>query len=162
MRHAGWDQGELDRRAARRAQWRWRSPRLHFYERQELIISRRTSGTSGATAATRCAGSRLIRVAQRVGIPLAEVTRRVWPSCRTTAPEPGGLVSDCPSAGMTSWRTGSATSSSCATTSPTASAAAACRWTGCRLTNPYDTLAEHGPGAEAAPRTLARPPLATT
>lgn len=46
---------------------------LHFYERQQLISSRRTSGNQRRYRRDTLRRVALIRVAQRVGIPLAEV-----------------------------------------------------------------------------------------
>jgi len=46
---------------------------LHFYERQNLIISRRTSGNQRRYQRDTLRRVAMIRIAQRVGIPLAEV-----------------------------------------------------------------------------------------
>lgn len=46
---------------------------LHFYERQELIASRRTSGNQRRYRRDTLRRVALIRIAQRVGIPLADV-----------------------------------------------------------------------------------------
>lgn len=46
---------------------------LHFYERQNLITSRRTSGNQRRYHRDMLRRVALIRIAQRVGIPLAEV-----------------------------------------------------------------------------------------
>ena len=46
---------------------------LHFYERQNLILSRRTSGNQRRYKRDTLRRVALIRIAQRVGIPLAEV-----------------------------------------------------------------------------------------
>lgn len=46
---------------------------LHFYERQELITSRRTSGNQRRYRRDTLRRVALIRIAQRVGIPLADV-----------------------------------------------------------------------------------------
>ncbi|MGH3720548.1 MAG: redox-sensitive transcriptional activator SoxR [Pseudonocardiaceae bacterium] len=46
---------------------------LHFYERQGLISSRRTSGNQRRYPRDALRRVALIRIAQRVGIPLAEV-----------------------------------------------------------------------------------------
>ena len=46
---------------------------LHFYERQELIVSRRTSGNQRRYKRDTLRRVALIRIAQRVGIPLADV-----------------------------------------------------------------------------------------
>lgn len=46
---------------------------LHFYERQGLISSRRTSGNQRRYRRDTLRRVALIRVAQRVGIPLAEI-----------------------------------------------------------------------------------------
>ncbi|WP_026874145.1 redox-sensitive transcriptional activator SoxR [Jiangella gansuensis] len=46
---------------------------LHFYERQGLIASRRTSGNQRRYRRATLRQVALIRIAQRVGIPLAEI-----------------------------------------------------------------------------------------
>src|SRR5918999_1376099 len=46
---------------------------LHFYERQGLITSRRTSGNQRRYRRDTLRRVALIRIAQRVGIPLAQV-----------------------------------------------------------------------------------------
>ncbi|MET9022476.1 redox-sensitive transcriptional activator SoxR [Actinopolymorpha sp. NPDC004070] len=46
---------------------------LHFYERQHLITSRRTSGNQRRYRRDTLRRIALIRVAQRVGIPLADI-----------------------------------------------------------------------------------------
>jgi MerR family redox-sensitive transcriptional activator SoxR len=46
---------------------------LHFYERKQLITSRRTSGNQRRYRRDVLRRVALIRVAQRVGIPLAEI-----------------------------------------------------------------------------------------
>ena len=46
---------------------------LHFYERQELITSRRTSGNQRRYRRDTLRRVALIRIAQRVGIPRADV-----------------------------------------------------------------------------------------
>src|SRR6202008_5178280 len=46
---------------------------LHFYERQGLITSRRTSGNQRRYRRDALRRVALIRIAQRVGIPLADV-----------------------------------------------------------------------------------------
>jgi MerR family redox-sensitive transcriptional activator SoxR len=46
---------------------------LHFYERQKLITSRRTAGNQRRYRRDTLRRVALIRIAQRVGIPLAEV-----------------------------------------------------------------------------------------
>ncbi|PZF80459.1 redox-sensitive transcriptional activator SoxR [Jiangella anatolica] len=48
---------------------------LHFYERQGLITSRRTSGNQRRYRRATLRRVALIRIAQRVGIPLAEINR---------------------------------------------------------------------------------------
>ena len=97
---------------------------LHFYEREGLIASRRTAGNQRRYARDTLRRVAFIRMSQRVGIPLARVrealatlpadrvpTSRDWRGCRP--------------AGATTSRSGSCTCSGCATTWPTASAAAA-------------------------------------
>ena len=68
----GWDQKELTvgQLAARSGV---AVSALHFYEREGLIASRRTSGNQRRYHRDTLRRVALIRVAQRVGIPLAEV-----------------------------------------------------------------------------------------
>ena len=58
---------------------------LHFYERQGLIVSRRTSGNQRRYKRDTLRRVALIRIAQRVGIPLAEVAAilKLLPESRT-------------------------------------------------------------------------------
>ena len=72
MRQAGWDHGELTvGQLAERSGVAVSA--LHFYERQELISSRRTSGNQRRYRRDVLRRVALIRIAQRVGIPLADV-----------------------------------------------------------------------------------------
>jgi MerR family redox-sensitive transcriptional activator SoxR len=72
MRQPGWDHGELTvGQLAERSGVAVSA--LHFYERQELINSRRTSGNQRRYRRDTLRRVALIRIAQRVGIPLAEV-----------------------------------------------------------------------------------------
>lgn len=72
MRHASWDQGELTvGQLAERSGVAVSA--LHFYERQGLINSRRTSGNQRRYRRETLRRVALIRIAQRVGIPLADV-----------------------------------------------------------------------------------------
>ncbi|MGH4016801.1 MAG: redox-sensitive transcriptional activator SoxR [Pseudonocardiaceae bacterium] len=72
MNDATWDQKELTvgQLAARSGV---AVSALHFYERQGLITSRRTSGNQRRYRRDTLRVVALIRIAQRVGIPLAEV-----------------------------------------------------------------------------------------
>lgn len=62
---------------------------LHFYERQGLIESRRTSGNQRRYQRAMLRRVALIRVAQRVGIPLAEIAAALdsLPNGRTPTQE---------------------------------------------------------------------------
>ncbi|WP_158893818.1 redox-sensitive transcriptional activator SoxR [Amycolatopsis anabasis] len=72
MNEAGWDQHELTvgQLAARSGV---AVSALHFYERQHLITSRRTAGNQRRYRRDTLRRVALIRIAQRVGIPLADV-----------------------------------------------------------------------------------------
>jgi MerR family redox-sensitive transcriptional activator SoxR len=72
MDTAAWDQKELTvgQLAARSGV---PISTLHFYERQHLISSRRTSGNQRRYQRETLRRVALIRIAQRVGIPLADV-----------------------------------------------------------------------------------------
>lgn len=118
---------------------------LHFYERQGLIISRRTTGNQRRYARETLRRVAFIRMSQRLGIPLARVraalatlpTDRV-PTSRDWARLSAGWrqdlddrivhlqrlrdnLADCIGCGCLSLRS-------------------------CALSNPGDVLAEHGPG----------------
>lgn len=72
MRRPGWEQGELTvgEVAARSGV---KVSALHFYERKQLITSRRTAGNQRRYRRDVLRRVALIRVAQRVGIPLADI-----------------------------------------------------------------------------------------
>src|ERR1700742_3304454 len=72
MRQPGWDQGELTVGEVAEGSG-VAGAALHFYERKELTISRRTSGNQRRYRRDTLRRVALIRIAQRVGIPLAEV-----------------------------------------------------------------------------------------
>jgi MerR family redox-sensitive transcriptional activator SoxR len=72
MNRPRWDQAELTvGQAAERSGVAVSA--LHFYERQRLISSRRTSGNQRRYRRDVLRRVALIRVAQRVGIPLADI-----------------------------------------------------------------------------------------
>jgi MerR family redox-sensitive transcriptional activator SoxR len=144
MRHAGWDQGELTV-----GQLSERSgvavSALHFYERQELIISRRTSGNQRRYRRDTLRRVALIRVAQRVGIPLAEVRAALaeLPDNRTPNRADWERLSqrwhdelEERIRNLEQLRDNFTNCIGCGCLSLDR----------CRLTNPYDTLSEHGPG----------------
>ena len=97
---------------------------LHFYERQGLITSRRTSGNQRRYSRDTLRRVAFIKMSQRLGIPLARVRDAL-------ATLPAGRVPNsrdwagCPPVGAPTSTIGSCICSGCATTSPTASAAAA-------------------------------------
>jgi MerR family transcriptional regulator, redox-sensitive transcriptional activator SoxR len=151
VKEASWDQKELTvGQLAERSGVAVSA--LHFYERQGLITSRRTSGNQRRYRRDTLRVVALIRVAQRVGIPLADVaavldelpdgrvpTRRDWARLSrcwqdTLDERIRGLqqlreeFTDCIGCGCLSIDR-------------------------CRLANPYDELAERGPG----PRRLLEP-----
>jgi MerR family redox-sensitive transcriptional activator SoxR len=70
---------------------------LHFYERQNLITSRRTTGNQRRYGRDTLRRVALIRIAQRVGIPLAGVARvlSVLPGGRTPTPADWHRLSLC-------------------------------------------------------------------
>ena len=97
---------------------------LHFYEREGLITSRRTSGNQRRYTRDTLRRVAFIRMSQRLGIPLARVRDALatLPTDRVPTSRDWARLS-------AGWRqtstTGSCICSGCATTSPTASAAAA-------------------------------------
>lgn len=70
---------------------------LHFYERQGLILSRRTSGNQRRYKRDTLRRVALIRIAQRVGIPLAEVAAilKLLPENRTPTRADWERISEC-------------------------------------------------------------------
>lgn len=118
---------------------------LHFYERQGLISSRRTAGNQRRYKRATLRRVALIRIAQRVGIPLAEINHALagLPDGRTPTQKDWEQLSkqwraelderilrlqqlrddftDCIGCGCLSLRR-------------------------CALTNMHDELGEHGPG----------------
>jgi MerR family redox-sensitive transcriptional activator SoxR len=70
---------------------------LHFYERQSLIVSRRTAGNQRRYKRDTLRRVALIRIAQRVGIPLAEVAAilKLLPEKRTPTRADWERISEC-------------------------------------------------------------------
>lgn len=70
---------------------------LHFYERQGLIVSRRTSGNQRRYKRDTLRRVALIRIAQRVGIPLADVAAvlALLPDNRTPTRQDWERISEC-------------------------------------------------------------------
>ena len=118
---------------------------LHFYEKKGLITSRRTSGNQRRYRRDTLRRVALVRIGQRVGIPLAEIAAvlATLPDGRTPNRHDWLELSARGRSGSTS---GSATCSTCATTSATASAAGACRWTGATWRTRRTRWAGEGPG----------------
>jgi MerR family redox-sensitive transcriptional activator SoxR len=144
MRHAGWDQGELTvGQLAERSGVAISA--LHFYERQGLINSRRTSGNQRRYRRETLRRVALIRIAQRVGIPLAEV--------RAALDElPNGRIPNRKDWERLSQRWHDELNERIRHLEQLRDQFTDCVGCGCltidkcRLANPYDTLAEHGPG----------------
>src|ERR1700754_1116323 len=70
---------------------------LHFYERQNLILSRRTSGNQRRYRRANPPRGARVRIAQRVGIPLAEVAAilALLPDNRTPTRADWERISEC-------------------------------------------------------------------
>jgi MerR family redox-sensitive transcriptional activator SoxR len=144
MRQAGADQGELTV-----GQLSERSgvavSALHFYERQHLIASRRTSGNQRRYRRDALRRVALIRVAQRVGIPLAEVRAALaeLPDNRTPNRADWERLSQ-------NWH--DELEERIRNLEQLRDDFTNCIGCGClsldkcRMTNPQDSLAEHGPG----------------
>jgi MerR family redox-sensitive transcriptional activator SoxR len=119
---------------------------LHFYEREGLISSRRTSGNQRRYARDTLRRVAFIRMSQRLGIPLARVrealatlpTDRV-PTSKDWARLSAGWRQDLDNRilHMQRLRDNLADCIGCGCLSLRS----------CALANPGDTLAEHGPGA---------------
>jgi MerR family redox-sensitive transcriptional activator SoxR len=144
MRQAGADHGELTV-----GQLSERSgvavSALHFYERQHLIASRRTSGNQRRYRRDALRRVALIRVAQRVGIPLAEVRAALaeLPDNRTPNRADWARLSQ---------RWHDELQERIRNLEQLRDDFTNCIGCGClsldkcRMTNPQDSLAEHGPG----------------
>ena len=119
---------------------------LHFYEREGLIVSRRTSGNQRRYQRDTLRRVAFIRISQRVGIPLSEIREALGtlPEGRTPNRADWERLS-------TGWRrhprsTHRATGTS--TGQPHRCIGCGClSLEGCALANPHDQLASAGPGA---------------
>jgi len=118
---------------------------LHFYERQGLITSRRTSGNQRRYRRDTLRVVALIRIAQRVGIPLAEVAQVLaeLPERRVPTRRDWERLSRCWQAsierrirGLEQLRDDFGDCIGCGCLSIDR----------CKLANPHDRLAEEGPG----------------
>ncbi len=118
---------------------------LHFYEREGLISSRRTSGNQRRYKRDVLRRVAFVRLSQKVGIPLAEI-RDALSTLPTAAPPTAATGRGCRAAGTPTSTGASNNSPGCATTSPTASAACL-SLASCTLANPHDELGTEGPGA---------------
>lgn len=125
---------------------------LHFYERQQLISSRRTSGNQRRYRRDVLRRVALIRIAQRVGIPLAQVREAL-------AELPEGRTPNRADWERLSRRWHDELDERIRRLQQLRDEFTDCIGCGClsidrcRLANPYDTLAQHGPG----PRRLLEP-----
>jgi MerR family redox-sensitive transcriptional activator SoxR len=126
---------------------------LHFYERQGLINSRRTSGNQRRYKRDVLRRVALIRIAQQVGIPLADVAAVLarLPDGRTPTRHDWQRISQC-------WRF--ELDQRIRHLQQLRDDFTDCVGCGClsidrcRLANPRDQLGKHGPG----PRRLLEPP----
>ncbi|GAA5011478.1 redox-sensitive transcriptional activator SoxR [Actinopolymorpha pittospori] len=118
---------------------------LHFYERQNLITSRRTSGNQRRYRRDTLRRVALIRVAQRVGIPLADISAALaeLPNGRTPTRQDWARLSE-------RWR--AELDERIHRLQQLRDEFAECIGCGCLtidrclLANPYDRLSEHGAG----------------
>jgi MerR family transcriptional regulator, redox-sensitive transcriptional activator SoxR len=129
---------------------------LHFYERQGLITSRRTSGNQRRYPRDVLRRVALVRIAQRVGIPLADVAAALalLPDGRTPTRDDWGRLSrhwqadlDERMRQLQQLRDAFVDCVGCGCLSIDR----------CRLANPYDALGAQGPGPRRLPRSLAGP-----
>ncbi|MFD2078383.1 MerR family transcriptional regulator, redox-sensitive transcriptional activator SoxR [Actinopolymorpha cephalotaxi] len=118
---------------------------LHFYERQHLITSRRTSGNQRRYRRDTLRRIALIRVAQRVGIPLADIRAALaeLPDGRTPNREDWARLAE-------RWR--AELDERIHRLTQLRDEFTDCVGCGCLsldrcvLANPYDRLSSHGPG----------------
>lgn len=144
MHEATWDQHELTvgQVAARSGV---AVSALHFYEREGLIISRRTTGNQRRYKRDTLRRVALIRIAQRVGIPLAKVAEvlALLPDGRTPTRQDWQQISQC-------WK--DELDQRIHRLQQLRDSFTDCVGCGClsidrcALANPYDKLAEHGSG----------------
>ena len=129
---------------------------LHFYERQNLILSRRTSGNQRRYKRDTLRRVALIRIAQRVGIPLAEVAAilALLPENRTPTRADWERISECWQAELDrrivhleQLRDDFKDCVGCGCLSLDR----------CALANPYDALAAKGPGPQRLVTTEGEP-----
>ncbi|RII17249.1 Redox-sensitive transcriptional activator SoxR [Streptomyces sp. YIM 130001] len=119
---------------------------LRFYEREGLITSRRTSGNQRRYSRDTLRRVAFIRTSQRLGIPLASIREvlALLPDDRTPTREDWARISEC-------WR--SDLDERISTLQRLRDNLTDCIGCGClsidrcALSNPYDVLAEEGPGA---------------
>ena len=132
---------------------------LHFYERQGLIRSRRTSGNQRRYAREMLRRVAFIRVSQRVGIPLAEIRAALdtLPEGRTPSREDWARLSalwredlDQRIEQLVRLRDDLSGCIGCGCLSLSR----------CALSNPGDVAAVSGPGARWLPPALRRTPAA--
>ena len=119
---------------------------LHFYEREGLIASRRTSGNQRRYHRETLRRVAFIRISQRVGIPLSEIRAALdtLPEGRTPTRRDWAKLS-------TAWRTNldeRITQLTRLRDNLTGCIGCGCLSLGsCTLVNPHDRLGEAGPGA---------------
>jgi MerR family transcriptional regulator, redox-sensitive transcriptional activator SoxR len=120
---------------------------LHFYERQNLIVSRRTAGNQRRYKRDTLRRVALIRIAQRVGVPLAEVAAilALLPDNRTPTRQDWERISECWQVELDKrilhleqLRDDFKDCIGCGCLSLDR----------CALANPYDAMAAKGPGAQ--------------
>lgn len=118
---------------------------LHFYERQGLLASRRTAGNQRRYKRDTLRRVAFIRIAQRVGIPLAEIAGvlDLLPHGRTPTRHDWERISQC-------WQ--QALDERMRQLQQLRDDFTECVGCGClsidrcKLANPYDELGRHGPG----------------
>ncbi|KAA0023802.1 redox-sensitive transcriptional activator SoxR [Antrihabitans cavernicola] len=120
---------------------------LHFYEREGLITSRRTSGNQRRYHRETLRRVAFIRISQRVGIPLSEIrgALHTLPEGRTPTRRDWARLS-------TMWRTDldeRITQLTRLRDNLTGCIGCGClSLASCTLVNPHDRLGERGPGAQ--------------
>jgi MerR family redox-sensitive transcriptional activator SoxR len=133
---------------------------LHFYEREGLIASRRTSGNQRRYHRETLRRVAFIRISQRVGIPLAEIRAALntLPEGRTPTRKDWSRLS-------TTWRTNldeRITQLTRLRDDLTGCIGCGClSLASCTLVNSHDRLAERGPGARVLDVELNQPARAT-
>ena len=125
----------------------WRPSALRFYEDQRLIHSERNDSGHRRYSARRDPPGGVHRVRAEGRAVARRDSRRAGEAAAAIACPSGPTGRSCRRAGRSGFASASPSSSGSRRASPSASAAAACRWTAAALANPGDRAARRGSGS---------------